>query len=777
MEGMGDGLMYHAIIYSRGQRSLQPSPPVIPATAANEGQTESGTRNSIWRSTKRTEIAKRLIWRITLHEPAQQPNRPANISDVNIEVTSSDGSIWKGKRTTTQTGDPRWEPTGGYGTSAGTAADGRSCSIIGEYGYSAFGLLPPSGGDTRFTEYRCTAQGSVTTYSWEFVSIRKNCNECPPINITQLNDECACGSTVYKLIEEEYSIDVYYWKLESDTTSLTIGASGIIRAVTYEINERAYEDDNGSVSGVLDDDIDDPFIFEIRDGKNHIYSGLIKNWSFKDNQAKFIIVDFRTTLNTDVLLDYSNGESDFRLYKVFEKLTTQINRGSQQFIYEFNYPVDTESTIAIANYAGQYIIVNAQSFLKVYIAYYDYVIDKRYDYTRDILVFTFRKRSEQITEIRLDDFIHDRTRNDIKTNKVVATIKFQTIYEVDTEWIVTDEIAYITAATENKSTLMANELPSLAGYNSDHVLRLAKNTHFKTITQAEYNALPNRLVKSISVTSGPSASGIITYHPTDTPLPEDTYTPIVNPRPPASSNFPPTEGTSCTFDNKKIAYIAVDWSNGRTWIYAVISCEGYVQYACPIDAPSLERINQSFSVQDYEYGSGIRIEYQDSNGNGCGKYTYVMVHSNDVSYYKKGGTIIIPRPSTIATKTYSLGADNNIYEGNAPQSLAIYPIQTKIFENDTLAKAQIDAIYHLVSNRWNENIILNDNDRPLELSKLLLINMIRVYDTNGVFKDLPISEKNSTYKEGNLSRRVKLGFKKELFTQIYKGDTNMGVLK
>lgn len=148
-----------------------------------------------------------------------------------------------------------------------------------------------------------------------------------------------------------------------------------------------------------------------------------------------------------------------------------------------------------------------------------------------------------------------------------------------------------------------------------------------------------------------------------------------------------------------------------------------------------------------------------------------------MEYYKKGGVRIIPRPDTIATKVYSLGADNNIYEGNAPERLTLYPVQTKIFENETLAKAQIDAVYHLVSNRWNENIILTDQKRPLDLSKLQLINLVRVYDKNGAFKDLPISERMMTFSKGHLTRKIKLGFKKELFTQIYKSDSTQGVLK
>lgn len=765
--------MYYAIIYSRGQGNLQPSRPVIPATAANEGQSESGTRNSIWRSTKRTEIAKRLAWRSYSNPSAQQPSRPATVSDVDIEVTSSDGSIWTAKKTISSAGDARWIATGRYSDMPGNVVSGQVCSPVNSYGYSRFGMLNGAGEDAQYPEYMCRGD-VITSYLWELSKIRKHCNECPPVSITEFGDECACDNTVYKVVEEEYSVDIYYWKLESDTSILAITTNAIIKAITFELNERAYEDDTGSVGGVLDNDIADPFIFEIRDSQEkHVYSGLIKNWKFKDNYVNFNIVDFRTTLNTDVLIDYSSGDSDFRVFKVFEKLTAQVSRNSQQFIYEFNYPIDSESTIAVANYSGQYIIVNAQAFLKIYISYYNYVIDKRYDYTRDVLVFTFRKRSESITEIRLDDFTHDRTKNDVKTNKVIATIKFQTIYDVDTEWTITDETAFITAPTESKSIIISDELPPLEGFEKDQVIKLIKNPYLKQISQNEYENLTNRNVIKIP-SSGVEKLGIINRTETT----GGSRGIELNPYPSTSwSVYPEDAGQACNFIGSK-RYTYHNWNyEGRVDYTITTICEGYMKNVCPIEAPNSNDISEHVYVENYPYDTGFKVEYASSDGVSCGMFSYFKTASENISYYKKGGTIIIPRSSTTATKTYSLGSDNNVYEGNAPQSLTIYPIQTKIFENDTLAKAQIDAIYHLVSNRWNENIILNDIDRPLELSKLFLINMIRVYDTNGTFKDLPISEKSSIYKEGNLLRKVKLGFKKELFTQIYKGDTNVGVFK
>lgn len=771
--------MYHAIIYSRDKLPIQPQPPSIPASAENYGQIARGTHNSTWRSSLRTVIKTKRMWEVITPNPAVPPNRPATADDVGVHVTSQDGSIWTGKQITSGSTN-RWVALGTYSSTPGIAIENAPCQVVGAIEAGPFGMDDGTG-NIRYPLYRCEAGQPAISYTWEFVAIRKPCRECPPTNTTLdlVGTECACSDIVYKLKEVEYSEFEYYWQLISDESILTVKPSGIVKLENFDITLRAYEDDNGSITGAIDQDLDDPFMFEIRDDKeNQIYAGFIKNWKFDNGIVKFNIGDFRTVLNTDIILDYSDGDSDFRLFKIFEKVTNQVKINSRQLLYEFNFPQDEIDTKHIASYEGQYIIVNAQAFLKVYLSYYNYVIDKRYDYARNMLVFTFRKQASTLEEIRLDDFEHEKTLNDIKTNRVVATIKFQTIYEADTEWTAVDKIAWDTAASENKSTLMAEELPPLEGYSKDHVIRLAKGVHFKAITAAQYNALEVKHEVRIPLTSGTTILGEVVEHPDTKDYPPDKIIPVIINYPGQPINYPPAAGQACSTTNEFMyVYYYIDPSTGWYEIYGIYTCEGYTQYSCPITEPTLEQIEEKFNVKDYELEAGLKVSWQDSNGQDCGLYTYVQVWSDQVEYYKKGGVRIIPRPDTIATKVYSLGADNNIYEGNAPERLTLYPVQTKIFENETLAKAQIDAVYHLVANRWNENIILTDQKRPLDLSKLQLINLVRVYDKNGAFKDLPISERMMTFSKGHLTRKIKLGFKKELFTQIYKSDSTQGVLK
>ncbi len=579
---------------------------------------------------------------------------------------------------------------------------------------------------------------------------------------------------------------IIYGKKKDELNLFVVEQKANIKIESFDITSRAYDNDTGRVVGANEEDVSNPFMFELRNIQNeHIYSGFIKNWKYKDGKINFNVIDFRTVIDTDILLDYSHGDNDFRLFKMFEKVATQISQNSKQLIYDFNYPVDEVDTRFIADYSNEYIIVNALSFLKVYLGYYNYVIDKEYNHETSSLIFTFRKQSEEATEIKLEDFYHDKVKNDISTNQTIATIKFQTIYEVDSEWQETTQIAWETAAIENKSTIIAEELPPLEGYTKDHVIRLVKNVHFTIITASQYNALDNTLEEVIDIPSGQGGgtqqgSWIVQSTWDSSDVPTDAVPIIINPYQ-GGVNQPPTEGTSCNIDSSVVwAYYYVDWAyGGRPYLMYLVNCNGYIAVKCPVNPPSLSVINSLLDPKDYAYDTGIKIQYRDSNGMECGNFTYIKVYSTNIEYYSKGGTVVVPRPNNLASKRYSLGLDNNIYDGFAPDNLTIYPIQTRIFEAETLSKAQIDAVYHLISNRWNENIIITDYKVPIEISKLRILDRVKVYDENDVYKTLPISEKILRYNKLNLTRQIKLGFKKELFTQIFSTDSqkDKGVLR
>jgi hypothetical protein len=124
-------------------------------------------------------------------------------------------------------------------------------------------------------------------------------------------------------------------------------------------------------------------------------------------------------------------------------------------------------------------------------------------------------------------------------------------------------------------------------------------------------------------------------------------------------------------------------------------------------------------------------------------------------------------PSTVEEKEYYLGLDNEIYEETISSSNQIYPVITKYFEDEYLAKAQFNAIWELVNSRYNENVILDKVNAPVDITVYNLFDMITVYDSNGDSKELPVSEIRWTQD----SYKIKLGFKKERFTDIVKEAT------
>ncbi len=160
--------------------------------------------------------------------------------------------------------------------------------------------------------------------------------------------------------------------------------------------------------------------------------------------------------------------------------------------------------------------------------------------------------------------------------------------------------------------------------------------------------------------------------------------------------------------------------------------------------------NPEIDPNNYELGTALKITWT----------------SWDVVYYK-AVLNTSELSDDIPQAEYYLGLDNEVHEDTILLSNQIYPVKTKYFEDEYLAKAQFNAIWELVNSRYNENIILDKISSPVDITNYNLYDMITVYDANGDSKELPVSEIRWTQN----SYRVKLGFKKERFTDIFKEAT------
>lgn len=522
--------------------------------------------------------------------------------------------------------------------------------------------------------------------------------------------------------------------------------------VRYKIDKRVFDLSSGTLEGRLVGDdgekIKDPIIYTLHeeDGTK-IYEGFTKNVQIKDNVIKFISEDFRKILDSDVLLDFSHGTPDIKLSSIFNKVMTTITeRNDFDINIVSDIAVDNESTSVVADYTGRYVIAKALNFLKVYLSYYGYWISTNYNQNDDTIQFKFEKSVPGVFEIRLKDFVHNTTKNDIKVNKTIAAIKFNTRDEADDEWVASDVVEYNNAV--NKSVVIADEPPNLNNYEIGWVIKLIQGVAWVDATAAEYNASPNKLsrtyFKEVGGSSGGSGSWVSGSKRNDV-----IY---------MLSDYPPSG--SCTVSSRTGVAVTNRYGSSESYYH----CEGgYVPPSCPSGIPSINEAKSGLGT-NYDEGTVVRVNYVTSIES-CYGYRYIKLTNTGTAYYRRAGLIVNPRPD-LPEKVYVLGTDNNVYENAAPNGLKPFPEVVSYYEAEYLADAQFNAIYYLLSNRWVENIIIDDTLSPFPIHDLPLFQMVRVYDESGIYKDLPISEHHLE----NNKKNIKLGFKKTSFTSIIKND-------
>lgn len=492
---------------------------------------------------------------------------------------------------------------------------------------------------------------------------------------------------------------------------------GNIIDINYNVTVRTFEFGDASVTGYFDFDIDanNALIYVICDeaGKQQ-HAGFIKNIKTKENRFQFLGDDFKRILDTDILLDYTGqAEPSFKLKDIFNKVANGIlssNRDNflSHINLQFMLPDDETDTKIIADYTGQYIIVNALKFLKVYLAYFNYYLKTSYDIAQDTIFIEFDKSNfDEIVPIKLKDFIHEKTSNDIKVNKTIATVSFAPA-RLDPEWEESTEEYYNSQPDSNKASIHISEtMPATSAYSPGFALRVVGSYSWIHATESDYTASTNKITKIIHD---------------------------------GSSSF----CSSVTFQEA---------------IEAMGDPSGYAPHTAVF-------LRKSIVTLDALLMRTIKI---------CEFKTYIKLITTGtlMQYYKVGLYNYTKRPA-LPERVYVLGKDNNIYEGydSIAKSNRHYPVVSKLYEAEHLSEAQINAVYELVNNRYIENIIITQHNTvdPLDLTGLDLYTMIRVYDDNGNYKDLPISEKTTTYAKCVAKTEIKLGFKKTLLTEIIKND-------
>lgn len=200
--------------------------------------------------------------------------------------------------------------------------------------------------------------------------------------------------------------------------------------VTYDKTVRVYDLDSFTAEGVSSEDVNDARIVVVNDDAgNYRYACFADTVTPDKNKRTVKGLDFKTLWDTEILLDYTaDGSFDGRLSAIFTKIKTLVFGGSDTTVgkipVEVVIPTDnTDTTAVYGSYQGTYQLVNAYSFLKCYLKYYEYNVESRYDIVNEKIIFTFVKHTTRIT-VNLSDFIYELTTTSAATNKAVATIKY-----------------------------------------------------------------------------------------------------------------------------------------------------------------------------------------------------------------------------------------------------------------------------------------------------------------------------------------------------------------
>ncbi len=199
---------------------------------------------------------------------------------------------------------------------------------------------------------------------------------------------------------------------------------------SYDKTTRVYDNDTFSAEGVASEDIKGGKIAVLNtDAGDYKYACFVDGITPTDTKQKVKGLDFKSLWNTEILLDYTLANSfDGRLSAIFTKIKSLLFDTSDATVQKIrvvvNIPTDTTDTTALfGSLQGTYKIVNAYTFLKAYLKYYEYNIESRYDVVQKTIVFDFVKNS-RVVQIGLSDFIYELTTTSSATNKTVATIKF-----------------------------------------------------------------------------------------------------------------------------------------------------------------------------------------------------------------------------------------------------------------------------------------------------------------------------------------------------------------
>jgi hypothetical protein len=651
--------------------------------------------------------------------------------------------------------------------------------------------------------WQCTRTGDPG--GWEEIpnpgGIQFACDTCPPNYPTANNTICTCTIGYQRWYQYKESTYVYSWTKVQDGFPDIIHA-GNLTEVIESITRRVHDLDTSNFEGLSDVQLDDPLIFVLKEEDDSIiYSGYVNSWSQDGKLCKFKGIDFKKIFDTEIKLDFYVDMPSVNL-----QVSTILNKVFNEFDFNqpplsFTIPSITTDTAYISNLLGQVFTTNALKFIKVYLATFGlFILPMFNESTKQIDVSIISNNDTAI--IRLDDFIFESQKTDTKTNKCIATIKKNDETENTNlyKWLPSNQEYYDSKPSSMKSvqsgfTIDANKFIVLtssdaiiSNLSGHYYLEIRiNNTNLQKIVAWSGNGTPiywfwipysDNFIFTSRVSRDPnsiSRVGVGILNPLSDVLFE-------------TAKYPgnPAGGKNTYLQEHSYTDFGQGWFEGyinnitlptATYIRIRIALKGNPPSGF-LDSIVTKTIIASPEVigskEDFKTYTSLSIQNQtwylrpivQIPDDGSMPYGYAVKTTDGyiTKYWQLGQ---VPREiKPLPEKSYYLGKDNEIYEDYIAPSNQIFPIQQKIVAEDFFYKAQFNAIYELVNSRFNENIIILDNEvlNPMLIEPLGLNAKVTVYDKMNNTAILPVSE--IEIKKGQ--KRVKLGFKKTLFTEVIK---------
>lgn len=273
--------------------------------------------------------------------------------------------------------------------------------------------------------------------------------------------------------------------------------------ITYDITQRVYDADNFTASGTSDVDVNNACFLILHDNWGNYKYACFCDTITPDGYLRTIKgKDFRTLLDTEVLLDYTKPLSySPKLYDIFDKVCSLIFDNIDPIYKKINIEyiipsaaLDIDTTSFFGSLQDTYQIINAYKFLKGFLKFYEYNITSKYDAYMGKIIFEFVKENETI-QVNLNDFLHELQTNSIEVNKAVATIKFNPISKDSEDNIVItprpDTIAtkYYYRTKDNR-IIESDEAGDFEGWIGQRIYPVKmKIFEAEYLSEAQYNAV------------------------------------------------------------------------------------------------------------------------------------------------------------------------------------------------------------------------------------------------------------------------------------------------